>query len=628
MELPKRAKHDQYTRPGQYGELQERVRRQVDGQDIPILFVYAFDMRTRVGPFLFFDKWLVPGSPRAVAAALNAAGFTNTRVVMHQWNPNIRPSQALVGGKPPEVLFVSSMQIHSTAAYRLIQDAWSLGDERPLIFAGGAKAIYEPWDFFGMGQNGDQGADVAVTGEEFVILELLDRIVQHKLPSETMRQAFTRVRNSGLLDDIPGLVYRPEDEPGPPEHLINTGIQRLVQNLDELPMTHDAMRMFEPPHRRATLSSRPMKPADFRRHACTIAIVTTHGCKFRCSYCPIPAYNQMTFRYKSPERLVEEMAGIVKMTGVHAFFGTDDNFFNSRETAEEILTTMARGDVDGVPFRDSIHFATEATEFDVHKNEDLMPLAREAGLQAIWFGIEDMTAHLVKKGQTPEKTESVFKLLNDLGIAAHPMMMHHDGQPLWTRQGLYGLLNQVRYLRQRGAMSMQVTFLTPMIGTKGYEQPYDEGMVLRHVGSQFIDDHKYDGNHCIATHDRPWRKELNMILAYASFYNPLNWTRALLYWDQQWKNRVIFQTLGNLGVINTLAKKLPWVGRLMTNRIERHTQSPRPKLPMVVPDHVDTNLAHYELGFHLPVVADDEPEFSGTHEGCHRGVDIARDAAC
>ena len=156
---------------------------------------------------MFVDKTLIPGAPRAVGSALYAAGFRNVRLVLQQWNPNIRPSQARFDGKPPEVLMVSAMQIHSAPAYRLIRDAWQLGDDRPLILAGGPKAVYEPWDFFGLSPDGREGADAVVTGEEYVLLELLDRIVEMKRPGDTMRAAFERVRAGGLLDDIPGLVY-------------------------------------------------------------------------------------------------------------------------------------------------------------------------------------------------------------------------------------------------------------------------------------------------------------------------------------------------------------------------------------------------------------------------------------
>ena len=113
MELPARSHSDRFTTPGRYRELETQIRSHVAGSDTPILFIYAFDPRTRLGPFVFVDKSLIPGAPRAVGSALYAAGFRNVRLVLQQWNPNIRPSAASVDGKPPQVLMVSAMQIHS-----------------------------------------------------------------------------------------------------------------------------------------------------------------------------------------------------------------------------------------------------------------------------------------------------------------------------------------------------------------------------------------------------------------------------------------------------------------------------------------------------------------------------------
>ena len=603
MELPLRPKGDEYTAPGRYQELECQVRRRALGRDIPILFVYAFDYRTRLGPFLFMDKTLLPGAPRSMASALYAAGFTNLRVVMQQWSPKVRPSLARLGGKPPEVLMVSSMQIHSASAYRLIHDAWQLGDQRPLILAGGTKAIYEPWDFFGLSSDGREGADVVVTGEEYVVLELLDRILEFKGPRDSMRQAFERARRMGRLEDIPGLVYRPDSADGPPPYLINTGIQRLLQDLDELPMPFDALALFEAPHRRPTLNPQPLPAARLSRHASCISVITTHGCKFHCPYCPIPAYNQRTFRHRSPERLVEEIAGIRQRSGIFRYFGTDDNFFNQRKAAESIFAAMARGTVNNRPFRDDIWFSTEATEADVFKNRDLLPLAREAGLRGLWFGIEDMTAELVKKGQSPEKTSVLFKLLTKLGIAPMPMMMHHDGQPLWTWRGLYGLLNQVRFLRRAGAVTCQVTLLTPVPGTKIYEQNFADGVVLKQVGHKPVEDYQFDGNHAVATTDRyPWRRQLNMLASYASFYNPVNLLRALPKLDGNWGLRVSAQLFGMLGLAKSVYQVRDWLWRLFSGPLERFSAAPTPKYRMVVPGHVDLGLVHYGEGIRLPVL--------------------------
>ena len=323
----------------------------------------------------------------------------------------------------------------------------------------------------------------------------------------------------------------------------------------------------------------------------------THGCKFHCPYCPIHAYNQGTFRFRSPQRLVDEIAGMLRKTGIDSFFGTDDNFFNNYEAAESILTGMARAKVGGRPFGDAVWIGTEATEYDVDRCRDLLPLARQAGIGAIWFGIEDMTAELVNKGQSPDKTRRVFRELLSQGIAPMPMMMHHDAQPLVSRHGLAGLLNQIRYLKRAGAVSVQVTFLMPMVGSKGYERSFEEGLVMRRVGSVDVADYQFDGNHTIASRSRhPWRKQLNVMLAYASFYNPLRTVRALLTFDRMWKYRLMYQVMGSLGLLRSAWASRGWLRRLTTGRIERDTAAPAPKYRLVRSGDRKLSLDRAELG--------------------------------
>lgn len=597
MELPRRAKGDQFTPPGRYGELESEIRRQVRGHDVPILLIYAFDMRTRVGPFVFTDTCLIPGALWAVASALSAAGLTNLRLVMQPWNPNVRPSQARIGGRPPEVLLISAMQIHSAAAQRHIRDAWKLGENRPLIVVGGAKAIYQPWDLFGLSPDGTEGADVVVTGEEFVMLEMLGRILPFKRPRDTMRGAFQRARRAGALEDIAGLVYRPDDSAGDPQCLIDTGIQRLVGDLDELPMPWDVLRRFEPPHRRSTLARNPLSIRRLREYAKVMTLVATRGCKFRCPYCPIAAYNQSSYRHKSGPRVTDEIVGIAERTGIKSFFGCDDNFFNDREVVEELCGAMARGRLENQPLRDAIELATEATEVDVYRHRDVLPLAREAGLRGLYFGIEDLTAELVKKGQSPERTKVVFQALLEHDIAPMPMMIHHDAQPIWSRHGLAGLVSQVNFLRRAGALTCQITLLMPMVGSRSYEAQFRDELVLRRIGGKLVEDYMYDGNRCICTRfRRPWLRQLNMLVGYAAFYNPVNLVRALLKFDGLRPMRIFFQVMGMAGLAKSVWESRADLLRMIVGPIQRHAEPPRPKYPMVLPDRVGPELARYGTG--------------------------------
>jgi radical SAM superfamily enzyme YgiQ (UPF0313 family) len=615
MELPRRAKGDEYLPDGAYTRLSQRLAANPAHADVTCLIVYAFDTRTRMLPFYMIDKKMAPAGPRAVAAALHHAGFVKTRIVLQQWNPNFRPSLARMDGRPVDILLVSAMQIHAEQMNRLIIDAHSLGRDRPLILAGGPKVIYEPEHLFTIGPDQAFGADAAVTGEEYITLELLETVSAHRGKGETMLQAFQRARAEGTLNSIPGLVY---EDPAPPagvgRRLINTGVQRLLRDMDELPMPTMGFRLLEPPGRGTGIGSRPLEDRQILWHSPVASMVTTHGCKFACNYCPIPAYNQRTFRTKSSARIVREAAELYENFGIRYYFGTDDNFFNNRNTVEEFFEAFAKAEHKGKPVRHNFRFATEATEFDVYRNRDLLPLAKRAGLYAIWFGIEDMTAELIKKGQSAEKTKELFGLMGRIGIAPMAMMMHHDDQPLISRGDLRGLLNQAKFLYDAGAVSYQCTILSPAVGTKVFEDVFLSGKMIKSINGKAVDQAHYDGNHAVASQDPlPWRRQLHLLAAYAMFYNPVNFLRRVFLNNKNRTRAVAFQMYGNLSLPKTAWEMVKWAGKLATGRVEYWDRVPEYPLPMHWVNEPGgkrpaakppaTILLRPELGRDLPVTA-------------------------
>ena len=582
MELPTRPKGDEHTRAGEYPALRRRIAAAAAGLSIPTVVVYAFDFRTRLLPYYFTSRRMAPAGPRAVGAALHDSGLTKTRIVLQQWNPNFRPSKGLLDGKPIEMLLVSSMQIHAERAYRLIADACSAPvSARPLIIAGGPKAIYEPWDLFEIGGDMNVSADVVVTGEEFVLMQLVEVLLTYRGARGTMREAFLRARRDGAMLDIPGLVYRRDGAIDAP--LVTTGIQRLVRDLDEMPQPMIGFMLLERAHRGVGLKPEPLPASRVRRYSPIGSLSITHGCKFSCDYCPIPAYNQRTFRHKSGERIVEEMRQLRERLGIGFFFGTDDNFFNNRPAVEQMFEAMSRATIAGRPLRKAVRWGTEATEFDTWKNRDLLKPARRSGLRALYLGIEDLTATLIRKGQTVNKTTDLFALMNKTGICPMPMLMHHDGQPLFTRGSLYGLLNQVAFLRRAGAQSMQVTVLTPAVGTRSYDANFDNGLVFDSVGNRAVLQYQFDGNHVVASSlPKPWRTQLNVLLAYAAYYNPVNFGRSLLRPSNSLQFAgILDQLFGMMGLVKTAIRSAAWSYRLWRGPITYKTSRPGPKTPLI-----------------------------------------------
>ena len=61
-----------------------------------------------------------------------------------------------------------------------------------LIIAGGAECVYEPWRVFSADPAQPAGADLAVTGEEFVLLSLMEVLLLFRVGKGSMREAFAR----------------------------------------------------------------------------------------------------------------------------------------------------------------------------------------------------------------------------------------------------------------------------------------------------------------------------------------------------------------------------------------------------------------------------------------------------
>jgi radical SAM superfamily enzyme YgiQ (UPF0313 family) len=584
LELPRRTRGDELLRPGELTSLRRRLRAIAPGHDLATVIACAFDHRTRMLPFIFADTRMVPAGVRAVGSALVDAGFEKTRIVLQQWNRNFRPSQMQLDGRIPDLFMVSTMHLHLERCLEMIRDAHRIDPEhRPLIIAGGPECVYEPWRVFSADPADPASADVAVTGEEFVLLSLMEVLLSFRNGSESMRAAFRRARDAGALDDVPGLVYASSTRDGVAEELVDTGTQRLLGDLDEMPDAVAGYSILESPSRRTTLGARPLPADRVRRLSPISSIVLTFGCKFACPYCPIPAYNQRQYRTKSGERMAEEMWRLNKAYGLRYFFGADDNFFNDKKRTLDIVDTLAKARFEGVDLRSRIRWHTEVTVHDTLQLAEHLPLMRESGCRALWLGVEDMTATLVKKGQSVDKTRDAFRLLREAGICPMPMMMHHDAQPLYTRGGPYGLLNQVNLLRRAGAVSLQVLMLTPSQGSKLYVGTYEEGQVYDRVGGRRVEPYMYDGNHVIASkHPRPARKQLNILAAYAFFYNPLWLLMAVL---RRRRTKVgdrpaSMQLVGMLGVTQNFRRTLGWAFRLMFGKVERLSEAPASAIPV------------------------------------------------
>ena len=250
MELPRRDRGDELLPPGELTDIRRRLRMIAPQHDLVSVIACAFDHRTRMLPFIFADTRMVPAGIRAIGSAMVASGFEKTRIVLQQWNRNFRPSRMQLDGRIPDLFLVSSMGMHLAPCMDMIRDAQRIDPQyRPLIIAGGSLNMYQPYEVFGNNLSDMAGADVAVTGEEYVLLNLLEVLLSVRGRGESMLSAFVRARDNGSLQHVSGLVYARHENGRFSGELIDTGIQRLVLNLDELPDPVPGYRLLEAPSR-------------------------------------------------------------------------------------------------------------------------------------------------------------------------------------------------------------------------------------------------------------------------------------------------------------------------------------------------------------------------------------------
>ena len=86
-----------------------------------------------------------------------------------------------------------------------------------------------------------------------------------------------------------------------------------------------------------------------------------------------------------------------------------------------------------------------------------------------------------------------------------------------------------------------------------------------------------------AQEERPWQRQINLLRAYASFYNPVNLIRTLLALrtDSVSTKRLLFQIIGHIGLVMTIPKMLLWARRLKRGPIEVWDGLQPARIPMI-----------------------------------------------
>jgi hypothetical protein len=113
-------------------------------------------------------------------------------------------------------------------------------------------------------------------------------------------------------------------------------------------------------------------------------VQTSRACPFECTFCDVIQYLGRNQRHKPPQAVLDELQKLYDL-GYATVSLADDNLTVYRQKARTLLTAVAGW--NGKDGRDPISFNTQVS-IDLARDDDLMALCVEAGVQTVFVGIE------------------------------------------------------------------------------------------------------------------------------------------------------------------------------------------------------------------------------------------------
>jgi radical SAM superfamily enzyme YgiQ (UPF0313 family) len=202
------------------------------------------------------------------------------------------------------------------------------------------------------------------------------------------------------------------------------------------------------------------------------SVQTSRGCPMNCDFCSVTIFNGSRYRKRPVEKVLDELQTIPQKM----VFFVDDNIIGYGKDDEERAIALFKGMVErGIKkewfCQASINFAN---------NEEVLEYAAQSGCRMVFLGLE---------AENKDALEKVNKRMNlKMGVDAYPETFHRINRHGIAVLGafIYGLdgdtpeklRQRTDYILRSSIDVMQVTFLTPLPGTRSFNRLREEGRLL------------------------------------------------------------------------------------------------------------------------------------------------------
>ena len=218
------------------------------------------------------------------------------------------------------------------------------------------------------------------------------------------RRFVNAIENGGALDEIDGIAYRNEDD----EIVVNSK-KMFIEDIDSIPFPNRTAVTFEKylsGGRRALY--RYYKPEELR----IASITSTRGCPCKCAFCGSKAFWGQCIRYRTPEKVIEEMVEMRDVHGVNTFVFNDDNQCINTKHFAKMLDLIIKH-LPGIKWLSGGGLNVRAIN-----NLELIEKMYQSGICIFNLAIEsgkNETLQKIHKPVTVEESENVVKLIREYG---------------------------------------------------------------------------------------------------------------------------------------------------------------------------------------------------------------------
>ena len=199
------------------------------------------------------------------------------------------------------------------------------------------------------------------------------------------------------------------------------------------------------------------------------SVQTSRGCPMNCSFCSVTAFNGSKYRLRPVNEVLDELETVPQKN----FFFVDDNIIGHSSRTEARALELFRGMVSrGI---NKTWFCQASVNFGL--NPEVLEWAHRAGCRMVFIGLEAVDENeleaMEKRLNVKTDYETVFRNIHRAGIAVLGAFI------FGTDSDTAGSLRRkTEYIRKKPIDVIQTTTLTPLPGTRLFEELDNAGRLL------------------------------------------------------------------------------------------------------------------------------------------------------